>query len=423
MLSVVPVLASTKYRPVIMEDSSITIGVKRLAEELLDVITGQDCKDGGALNIADSSIQNNGDNIGSTEKCGMSSSTLSFLNGLLEEGEECLSSYPVPCKARKIECSDDQPTKPYDWRDKALSCLNNPSEDVFVLEAYIKNEVLLQVKVSRSTTTLLMNTWPWSLSTGESILEDAFRASLEETDGQVEDILKLKSTKFSPSILVKFILINCNYAPILLSSNYSSLFNDGTSDKHFMEYFVYQKILPGSQNCRYPLCTSTACAIMLNEQLDPAGIFCAKHVCQNGIYDRVLLYNPLMISFTVHKNKMVLSAMNMEGFFGARKSIGEWGNNTTPYAIPLHWITLCRKKQRKVLKATTPMDMMIETAINVLECADEHLYPGKRHQIGVEVRHSLTCCLFEAFLATQCIPCRLPIPSTELDKEDYPYDW
>lgn len=307
------------------------------------------------------------------------------------------------------------------WRQKALTFLTESTHNVFVLEVYTVKDTLLQVKVSTAgvacstTSSYFINTCPWSMVDGKNFPKRKFEETLRKTDQEARSILQQCRSVFSPVDLVRFFLYNCNGVPAIVSSNYANLLGQWKNEKRFMEYFVYQYIVPGSQRCKYDGCERHACAIKLNYCRELHRIYCAKHIAEIGIDGKVMLYNPLLVALTAHRESVVLSAFNLGVVYGVRDGT----RSAVPEKLPRHWAPLSKMTLPKRLASTKPIKMLFEAAASLLDCADYHLRREKYHNLGVVVRHSLTVCLLEAYLKKAPKLCRLEFV---LD-EDFPYSW
>lgn len=342
-------------------------------------------------------------------------------------------------KVKRVESSDKRdvfgaltPTSLYndenrlfqEWRREALDSLVY-SKNVFVLETYTVNDFLLQVKISNSDVTMLLNTLPWSISFGKSVpKQDFFKTTVVLANSETDNILRKQSVDFSPSRLIRFIIENCEGIPIIVSSDFNKLMNKKNGNGNFMDYIVYPKLVPGSQICNYSDCKHMASAIHVGTTFYPKGIYCSSHVNMSELGVSVRLYNPLLCALTSHLKNVVLSAMDVLEVYGSRS--GYWSalpDGNDPIPLPRKWIPLCRKAQPRHLKSRRPIDMIYETAENVLPCADEHHWKGK-HTIGVDNRHSLSCCMLKTFLSYSGDNklCQFSLNDNPTF-EDLPYGW
>lgn len=296
-----------------------------------------------------------------------------------------------------------------EWRKRALDFLE-ANRGVFVLEAYTVSDFVLQVRISIKGVCMEMNLRPWCMVDGRSYSEESFRQAVQHLDPEVEEMLCSPCEEFSPTKITNFVLGNHKSVPAIVSSNYVHLMRTNRRQIGFLEHFIYQKILPGSQRCC--LCNQMATTIELEE---PENLYCSRHVKMNNM---IRLYNPLVVAFTAHSKRIVLSVLNLDRVYSPRfDNLSRFlkGSNV----LTLIWTALCKKNQPLELGSSRSMEMYYETAKNHLECAEQHLLRDKYHDLLVKVRHSLTCCLLKKFLFERNNLCDL---SSQSD-EDVPYDW
>lgn len=269
------------------------------------------------------------------------------------------------------------------WCDRLVDRLMR-LKSVFVLEAYMVDEYVIQVKVWSENASYSTICEPWSTVTADEVSVNTF---IERgITRNAMDVLLARSSRFSPSQLVRFILQNSISMPIIVSSNMSSLLRT-TKGVHFFDHIVYKTYVPGSQRCQHENCSRTADAVLLKTNRK---LFCNRHVPQDG---QVMLYNPLLMSFAIDRRNIELAAIDLKDIFLYRTA----GYRT--YASFYNWVRFMHRPQPQLLQQTaTSTDMFCETAANILKCFREHLAWGTVHMVGIDTRHSITCCLLKEFL-------------------------
>lgn len=304
-----------------------------------------------------------------------------------------------------------------EWRGRALDTLV-ANDGVFILEVYTVRSFVLQIKISINGVSMELSVYPWSIMDGRTFTKEEFRRIVyKKLTSEIDDILRMPSELFFPNSIVSFVINNYNSVPTIVSSNYVNLMRPQSRHKRFMEHFIFQEILPGSQRCYF--CKEIAIAIQLDAYCNPHKLYCSTHVQVNNM---TRLYNPLLIAFTAHRKRAVLSALNLERVYSPR--FDDQSRFLAGSAdLALIWTALCKKDQPYELKSQTAIGMYYETGRNVLLCERQHFFRKKYHTFPLNVRHSLTCCLLKTFLFADGNGNKLCNNIIYQPEEDAPYDW
>lgn len=131
----------------------------------------------------------------------------------------------------------------------------------------------------------------------------------------------------------------------------------------------------------------------------------------------IKLYLPLLVAFTPHAKKVVVSAMDVDEVYGSRSRPG---NVDRSVPLPRTWVPLCKKSQPISLNVKKRIDTVFETARNILDCADGHI--RNVHAIGIEAQHSIVRCMVHAFLHNSGKNTLCAFKGVQAD-EDTPYNW
>lgn len=156
-----------------------------------------------------------------------------------------------------------QPSEP--WRQRALDFITE-TNNLFVLEAYMVKEYVLQIAISTEEATLRMNTKPWSIVLGGSMTERELARWKQSANAAAKAVLDKSNKNFSTSRIVRFILENCNGGvPAIVSSSYTKLMDRHRGGKSFLDYIVFDKRLSGSQRCCHSDCRRLASTVHIGE--------------------------------------------------------------------------------------------------------------------------------------------------------------